>query len=365
MTDALEQVKTAGAAKRRFHTMKSSNYDINNTCDLSCEGCYYFVSGQKTDNRRPSAMDYDAFFQAEIARGVNYPVFSGGEPSLNPTALITAAKYWPQGIIYTNGNRRIPAEVPFRVAISVWGARERNERLRGANSYDRAFATAAGDPRALIYFTISRDNIDDIEAVVLDCVAHGIDISFQDFSMTTEYMRLLEEKVPPGDNRYFRMSTSDDNLSLSMADRARAAEIIDRMIDRFPDRIVFSKALNDWMHRAPAIHTIDPETNVATDCAMLNSPWHFSFGYDLKPTRGKACCAPEFDCRDCRVGPVSTYTLLAKSAREMRQSAEARDRLAEVRELMMRFHFWDWNLPETPIVEAPMAEAPIPEAQAA
>ena len=346
--------------KRRFRTMKSSNYDINNTCDLSCEGCYYFVSGQKTDNRRPSAENYDAFFRAEAARGVNYPVFSGGEPSMNPAALRIAARYWRSGIVYTNGNRKIPEDVPFRIAISVWGTKERNERLRGADSYDRAFANAAGDPRALIYFTINRDNIDDIEGVVLDCVAHGLRISFQDFSMTMEYMRLLEARVPPGDNRYFRMSTLDDNMSLSMADRVRAADIIDRLIDRFPDNFLFTKTLNDWMHRAPAIVDIDPETNVATDCGLLNAPWHVAYSFNLKPSPGKACCAPEFDCRDCRIGPVSNYTLLAKAAREareMRGSDAARTRLAEAREAMMRYHFWDWDLPETRAAEIGAAQA--------
>ena len=161
--------------------------------------------------------------------------------------------------------------------------------------------------------------------------------------MTSDYMRLLEEAAP-GASPYFRLSTPDDNLSLRMEDRARAADIIDRLLDQYPERIIFSKELNDWMHRAPAIHNIDPTTNIATDCAMLNATWHKSYGYDLKPTRGKACCAPEFDCRDCRIGPVSTFTLLAKSARERRQMAEARARLASVRELMMRYHFWDWNL---------------------
>jgi hypothetical protein len=346
MIESCSQALVAERPARRFRTMRSSNYDINNTCNLTCEGCYYFVSGQKTHNRRPKQDEYDAFFRAEVARGINYPVFSGGEPSLNPAALMAAARYWSSGIIYTNGIRKIPRDVPFRVAISVWGARDRNNHLRGDDSYDHALATAIGDPRAMIYFTISRDNIDDIEHVVLDCVERGLAISFQDFSMTSDYMRLLELPERPIDNPYVRFSTPDDNLSLSMADRARAAAIIDRLIDRFPRHIIFSKALNDWMHRAPAIHTIDPETNVATDCAMLNSAWHLSFGYDLQPTRGKACCAPEFDCRDCRVGPVATYTLLAKSAREMRHSAEARARLAEVRALMMRFHYWDWDLAE-------------------
>ena len=345
-----------GSEKRPYRTMISSNYDVNNTCNLTCEGCYYFVSGQKTYNKRPSHQDYDAFFASEKARGVNYPVFSGGEPSLNPAALITASRYWSSGIIYTNGLKRIPDEVPFRIAISLWGARDRNEKLRGSQSYDQAFATARGDKRALIYFTISRENIDDIEAVVVDCVRHGVDISFQDFSMTSDYMRLLEE-AEPGSSPYFRLSTADDNLSLRMEDRARAAEIIDRMLDNHPERIVFSKELNDWMHRAPAIHTIDPDTNIATDCAMLNAKWHRSYGYDLKPTKGKACCAPEFDCRDCRIGPVSTFTLLAKNAREMRREPQARARLNSVRELMMRYHFWDWDLPALVPTELRQMEA--------
>jgi hypothetical protein len=36
----------------------------------------------------------------------NYPQFSGGEPSLNTTALEIAAKHWQHGIIYTNGIKK-------------------------------------------------------------------------------------------------------------------------------------------------------------------------------------------------------------------------------------------------------------------
>lgn len=200
----------------RYRTIRSSNYDVNNTCDLACEGCYYFVSDQKTNNRRPSIERYDAFFGSEVARGINYPAFAGGEPSLNPQALKIAARHWSNGIIYTNGARRIPDEVPFRIAVSVWGSRSRNDLLRGANSYDRALTAATGDRRAMIYLTISRDNIDDIESVVRDCAARGIPVCFQDFSMTTEYMRLLDAEIPPGDNRYFRLSTNEGNLSLRL-----------------------------------------------------------------------------------------------------------------------------------------------------
>jgi hypothetical protein len=331
----------AAAPGKRFRTIKSSNYNINNTCNLTCEGCYYFVSGQKTYNRRPSAIDYDRLFRAEAGRGVNYPIFSGGEPSLNPTALLVAARYWSSGIIYTNGIKKVPAEVPFRIAISVWGNRSRNERLRGADSYQQAFRTATGDPRALIYYTITRLNIDDIEDVVADCVRHGICVSFNDFSMTSEYVRLLKGEPPTG-NPFFRLSNKDYNLSLRMQDRLRAADIIDRLIDRHPDHVVFTKTLNDWMHRTPAIHDIDPDTGVATDCAMLNASWHWSYGFDLRRTAGKECCAPEFDCRDCRVGPVATFTLLTRLAERMRHSKAARLPFLDLRELMMRYHYWDW-----------------------
>ena len=180
------------AGRKKFRTIRSSNYDINNTCNLTCEGCYYFVSGQKTNNQRPSAAEYDALFSAELARGVNYPEFSGGEPSLNPVALEVAAKYWQHGIIYTNGIKKVPSHVPFRIAVSIWGAKGRSEYLRGASSYDQAFETAKGDPRAVIYLTINRQNIDDIPEVVSDCVKSRVKLSFNDFSMTNEYIRILK-----------------------------------------------------------------------------------------------------------------------------------------------------------------------------
>lgn len=148
--DVFNHTVQAPVRKRRYRSIRSSNYDVSNTCNLSCEGCYYFVSDQKTFNKRPTAADYDQFFQSEAERGVNYPVLAGGEPSLNKVALAMAARHWSAGIIYSNGARRIDPDIPFRIAISVWGARERNERLRGAASYDQAMQAAAGDKRALI-----------------------------------------------------------------------------------------------------------------------------------------------------------------------------------------------------------------------
>jgi MoaA/NifB/PqqE/SkfB family radical SAM enzyme len=328
-------------SKKRFRAIKSSNYDVSNTCNLTCEGCCYFVSNQKVLNKRPNFEQYDRFFASEVARGINYPVFGGGEPSLNIDALRAAAKHWRYGIVYTNGAIKIDQEIPFRIAISVWGDRIQNDKLRGDGRYDQALKTAQDDSRALIYITINRYNIEDISTVVSDCVDRGLKISFNDFSMTTEYIRLLtEEKL---DGSFMRFSTNKENLSLRQSDRLKLADIIDEMIERYPQNILYSKLLNDWTHRSDAIHFIDPDTGIATDCGTLNADWHKTYNFNLEPLESKPCCAPEFDCRDCRIGPAATWTLMMRLSEKMHKDQDARQAFLELREEMMRFYFWDWE----------------------
>ncbi len=331
------------SGRKKFRPIKSSNYDIHNKCNLTCEGCYYFVSDQKTTNRRPSEAEYDRFFESERDRGVNYPVLSGGEPSLNPVALRSAARFWNQGMVYTNGVKKLDPELPFRIAISLWGKRERNDVLRGEASYDRAFKSATGDPRTMMLLTISRENIDDIREVVEDCVRRDLAIALQDFSMTSTYMDLLgdenAERTP-----YYRFSTSEDNLSLRIEDRLKIADIVDEVIELYPKHVIQTKALNNWVHRSVQIHDIDPETNLATDCAFLTADYHKGFTYDLKPAGGKQCCVPEFDCRDCRVSIVTMFTRLTHLAKTMRASRSDYEELVELRDVMMRYFFWDWDL---------------------
>ena len=56
--------------------------------------------------------------------------------------------------------------------------------------------------------------------------------------MTNEYIRLLNEGESVRNNAYARQ-TKDENPSLRMEDRLRAAEIIDRMIDLHGDWIIY------------------------------------------------------------------------------------------------------------------------------
>lgn len=324
---------------RRYHRMTTSTYDVHDTCNLRCEGCSYFVT-DRVAKPAPSFDAYDSFFAAEVARGVTYPIFSGAEPSLNQAPLHVAARHWRYGAVFTNGIKAIDRELPFRVVVSLWSGPKGAHKLRGADTYAKAMRTAQGDPRAVIFYTINRLSIGEVEDVVSDCALRGIQISFNFFSMTGEYRRRLESNFA-NDQSFHRFSVADDNLALAADDRRRAADIIDRCIDAHPDTVLFSHSLSRFMGQEEALHTIDA-SGLASDCAVLRSRTHLSFNHDLSQDDRKDCCAPDLDCRDCRVLGAALATLITRKAEEGRRSLADVDGL---RELMMRLYYWDWMGP--------------------
>lgn len=324
--------------------MVTSTYDVHNLCNLKCEGCSYFVSDREEKADRPAPEAYDRLFAAEVARGVTYPIFSGAEPSLNQAPLRIAARHWRYGAVFTNGIKRIDPALPFRVVISLWGGRHSNRKLRGANSYDKALRAAAGDRRAIVFFTVSSNSIDDIPAVIADCAAIGARISFNFYSMTGEFAQRLRS-LAPNDDSFFRFSSNDDNPSLDARDRRRAAALIEHGIRSYPDTVLFSPLLCQAMTREGSMHAIDPATGLATDCAVLQAKTHISYNYDLTRDSRKDCCAPDLDCTDCRVLGAALATAITRKARLMRSSPGAAAEVRDLRELMMKLYYWDWRAP--------------------
>jgi MoaA/NifB/PqqE/SkfB family radical SAM enzyme len=324
--------------------MVTSTYDVHNLCNLKCEGCSYFVSDREEKANRPDPGAYDRLFAAEVARGVTYPIFSGAEPSLNQAPLRIAARHWRHGAVFTNGIKRIDPSLPFRVVVSLWGGRQANQRLRGANSYDKALRAAAGDRRAIVFFTVSSNSIDDIPAVIADCAAIGARISFNFYSMTGEYALRLRS-LAPNDDSFFRFSSNDDNLALDLGARRRAAQLIEQGMRSHPETVLFSPLLCQMMAREGAMHAIDPSTGLATDCAMLQAKTHISYNYDLTRDSRKDCCAPDLDCGDCRVLGAALATVITRKATLMRSSPTAAADVRQLRELMMKLYYWDWAAP--------------------
>jgi len=181
--------------------------DLTHTCQLRCEGCYFF-SEQLDDVRSPSdEAVFDDFVRRERARGTNFVTVIGGEPSLQLGRLGKLHDNF-RCITVTNGLRKIPYDgfETMAVAVSVWGDHELDRQLRGGGKLDvfaRALKHYKNDPRVTFYFTVSNGNVDDIASTVEQIVANGNLVAFNfyedraglggDFDQAGGYARALTE----------------------------------------------------------------------------------------------------------------------------------------------------------------------------
>ena len=237
--------------------IRPSQYDITNICNLNCEGCFFFVGDDHVGHEEiddPGAVD--AFFAAERARGVNYAEVAGAEPSLAPRKLALMARHIPRGVIYTNGTKKIPREIAYRLQISLWGLPEQSRKLRGADIVARQMRQYRDDDRAVFVFTINRLNVETILPVTRFCADEGVRLTFNHFSPTDDYQARLEDAAPAR-GPYFRFSTPADNLVLRSDDLRRSQEAIDDALARYPETVVYSRRFNTWIHRREGLHRVD------------------------------------------------------------------------------------------------------------
>ncbi len=329
--------------KYRHHAAPiiSTNYDITDICNLRCEGCLFFEGtdyGAHRDERTPE--EYDRFFAAEAARGINYPYFAGGEPALAQDRLRLAQHHFRRGMIFTNGTVRIDRDLPFTIHVSLWGDAHSTGKFRGVPVFGKSLANYRGDPRATFIYTVTHLNIDSIAAVVRACRDQGVRISFNHFSATEQYNAKLARGAP-NDQAYFRFSTPTDNLRLTTSDRERVRNLLDRMIDDYPQTVVYSHFYNDWTSRATGLYQIDPQTGWASDCPTRDASFHRHYHVDLQESDGK-CCSPNVDCQDCRAYAIAHATFRHRVSDHL-ASRETFARWVDVVETWCRLFLIGWD----------------------
>jgi len=283
---------------RLARSLRTTGYDISSTCNLNCEGCFYF-SGDRSNIQedRSELGDWEAFFRGQAEDGINYAYLAGAEPSLVPERLRLATRHIPYGMIFSNGTRRIPEDIRYRIHISMWGADESSGLARGANVNAKALRNYAGDDRALFVYTIHRRNIGEIEQAVQACHEAGVRITFNYFSATSDYLKKLQEAAS-NDDAYFRFSNADDNLMLEASDFAAARAELIRLIQAYPDTVLYSPDYDRWVTGPTSPYTLD-EDGIAEDCSFRTDPWHrhFQIGREASPEK---CGNPNVDCSQCR-----------------------------------------------------------------
>jgi MoaA/NifB/PqqE/SkfB family radical SAM enzyme len=226
--------------------LRAITVDITHVCNIRCQGCYFFVEEMDNAKSPKDEDEFEGFISAEKARGTNFITVLGGEPSL---VLERLKRLHDEFVVtaVTNGIRRIPAAgfETLPIAVSVWGDHETDTAIRGGGKLDvfaRALRNYKDDPRVLWYYTVSAGNANEVESVVSQCVDNGNYV----------YFNYYEDNAHIG-GRF------DHALGF---DRTRRA--VDRMIERYPDRILTTHYLNQ----------------VATTSRLYDMEW----GYDVCPT---------------------------------------------------------------------------------
>ncbi|MCB1340435.1 MAG: hypothetical protein KDK24_05090 [Pseudooceanicola sp.] len=285
--------------RRWLFRLKSSSYDVSNECNLTCEGCLYFArpAGQRREKGTDAAA-WDRLFAQEAARGINFVYLAGAEPSLALPSVRAAARHIPRGVVFTNGTRKIPRDIPYRLHISLWGLGEHSAELRGADVTAKALRNYRDDPRVVFVFTVTAENIHEIHPAAGLCRDHGVVLTYNYFSPTLEYGRYLDGQAGQ-DNQYFRLRDQGPTLRHDNASFARARAEIARAQAEFPKTVRYSMHYNDWITQPlSSLMTFDAE-GIAVDCGNRLTDWHRHYEADAT-TSSEKCCSPNVDCRECR-----------------------------------------------------------------
>jgi MoaA/NifB/PqqE/SkfB family radical SAM enzyme len=315
----------------RFNTLrkavmpiKPSQYDVSNVCNLSCVGCLYFHGNGAWQGE--TELDYAAWlnlFQQEQQRGVNYAHFSGAEPAMNVNALRAASAVFQRGVIYSNGSKLIPTDVHFKIHISVWGEEEHEEKLRGKAVFDRALTNYKDDPRAVFIFTLSKHSLGQLESIAQKCHRHQVQLSFNHYSPPSSTQTPTEPFLRKHQQTHV---VSTDSLVLTPHDYAEIHERIERLTERFPNTVIYSRLYGKWIAQNEGIYRIDPHTGNATNCASRLSHQMRHFAPNTLRITDTKCCSPNIECRTCRLYAMAYSSMI--------------DRLSEHLDSISAFEEW-------------------------
>lgn len=296
---AYPEIRERWEKVRKYFFLRESTYDMSNRCNIHCDGCYYYEGDKQFAEENLSPEDWRRLMQAEKARGITYVVLAGAEPSLVPELLEVCYAEMPLGSIATNGFRKIPEAVGYKIHISVWGNDETSLRVRKAkNLLKKQIENYAHDLRAVFVYTFTKDNIDEVHEVAAELVSSGCKMTFNVFSSPVGYQGALRH----------------DEQSLQKTRRAMIS-----LLGQYPKNILFS-VYNAVAHTSEkGLHDLYrcsyPRCNSSQDIGLGRS--FRQYRTDLKWDRLAACCVPDTDCPDCRHYAAGSAVVTARLYRHV------------------------------------------------
>ena len=279
---ASPQIKARWEKVRKFFFLRESTYDMTHRCNIHCNGCYYYKGEkQHTEENRDSAV-WRKLMISEKKRGITYVVLAGAEPSLVPELCQVCYEEMPLGTIATNGLRRIPDNINYKIHISVWGNDTTSFQIRNAkNMLKRQIENYKGDPRAIWVYTFTCNNITEAPSVIRELAKNNCKATFNIFSAPVRYQGDLIHT----------------NKSLQLTNK-----VMVELMAQYPKHVIYS-FYNIMAHTHPlGLHALYgcsyPRQNNSTDVGLGRT--FRQYRTDLSWDRSASCCVPDTDCADCR-----------------------------------------------------------------
>jgi organic radical activating enzyme len=267
---------------RKYFFLRESTYDMTRRCNIRCDGCYYYEGEKQFTRDETSPQAWKSLMEQEKARGITFVVLAGAEPAMVPELLQTCYEQIPRGCIATNGLKKIPDSVRYRLHISVWGNDQTSQRVRKApRMLERQMQNFKSDPRAVFVYTFTPDNIDESEHVVGQLAEAGFPVTFNVFSAPVGYSGPLRHNA---------------------ASLHRTRSMMLHLLATHP-RHVLSSHYNAVAHtHSLGLHDLFscsyPRRNPSSGLGLGRS--FRQYRSDLNWVREASCCVPDTDCSDCR-----------------------------------------------------------------
>ncbi|GAC1389248.1 MAG: hypothetical protein NVS4B11_18820 [Ktedonobacteraceae bacterium] len=164
-----------------------ASINVVNRCNLNCAGCYWRKDEAKEERDELSVDESRQLILRLWDQGVRQFLLLGGEPMSKPEKVEILARYIAElhgtSTVITNGTYGLPEPGAWprtHFMISCDGDRQGMDRVRGfdvmhqSSVFDQVKAVAAHRNDVCLAMTISKINMDRVEAFVKETVSWGI-----------------------------------------------------------------------------------------------------------------------------------------------------------------------------------------------
>jgi MoaA/NifB/PqqE/SkfB family radical SAM enzyme len=309
--------------------IRSSIYDITNSCNLRCKGCFFFSSDEH--KAAPEEMDirkWEVFVEREKARGVNLAILIGGEPTLYLDRVEAFYRRLPS-YCATNGLIKVPRDrfPDMMVGISLWGDEADEKTLRGKDTFAVSSKNYEGDPCAYYLYTITPKQVGSTEKIIQRIADVGLKVHLQ------------------------LLSNDEDVEGFSWEDR-QLGEVrieMDEMLERYPQTVISCR----YYHEIITTGRMMGRDFGWAECPSVTEPMdsrtprpkrliHFiRWAADLN-TMHRCCTSATRDCAICKDGAAHMSWVMVNKRAHLKSTRDLQNWI-EVYEMFAKlYRFIPW-----------------------